>query len=169
LCFAVRRFTGFDPGAKAIQKLGLIVTYAMIVNLFLVVIEVVVAVYSGVPAHIDHFRYLYLGLDGRGALVPWMWVSTILGFGAVVALLFQRVRLNERWLAMACAAVFISTWIDKGLGLVVGGFVPSTLGRITEYLPTAAELSISVGVYALGALILTLLYRITMSVKEETG
>ncbi|HEX2924202.1 MAG TPA: NrfD/PsrC family molybdoenzyme membrane anchor subunit [Chloroflexota bacterium] len=167
LCLVVRRFTGFDPGTRAIQKLGTIVTYAMIVNLFLVAIEIVVAVYGGITSHIDHFRYLYLGLDGHGALVPWMWISTLLGFGAVIALLFRRVRVNDNYLALACAAVFVSIWIDKGLGMVVGGFVPSPLGKVTEYLPTAGELSISVGVYALGALILTLLYRITMSVKAD--
>lgn len=169
LALLVRRFTRFDPGSKALQTVGLIVTYAMVINLFFVFVEMFVTFYTGLESHIEHFRYLYLGIEGHGALVPWMWVSGILAVGAVVLLLTPGVRGNEKLLATACALIFISTWIDKGLGLVVGGFVPSPLREITEYMPEVSELIIALGVYAAGLLILTALYRVAIAVKEETA
>ena len=167
LAVAVRKYTGFDPGSKAIQKLALIVTYATITNLFLVLVELFAAVFSNVSSHMESFQYLYFGLDGRGELVPFMWVSTLLSLAAIVLLVNPATRRNERVLLLACAAVFVSMWIDKGLCLVVGGFIPTPLGDVTEYLPTVPELVIASAVYATAALILTLLYKIAVGVKEE--
>jgi molybdopterin-containing oxidoreductase family membrane subunit len=111
--------------------------------------------------------YLYFGLEGHGGLVPWMWLSTILGLSAVILLLTPAVRRSDKILAVAAVAIFIATWIDKGLGLVVGGFVPTPLEKVTEYAPTLPEVLITVGVYALGFLILTVLYKVASGVKEE--
>jgi molybdopterin-containing oxidoreductase family membrane subunit len=62
-----------------------------------------------------------------------------------------------------------ATWIDKGLGLVVGGFIPNPFEGITEYAPTIPELMISVMVYATGLLVLTVLWKVAIGVKKETG
>lgn len=169
LALAVKKFTGYDPGTKALEKVGLIVTYAMIVNVFLVVAEMWSALYSNVPAHVDHFRYLYVGLDGHAVLVPWMWVSAVLGVASIIMLIAPRVRHNQRLLAIACALVALSTWIDKGMGLVVGGFVPTPLAGITEYLPSAAEWFIAGGIYATALLVVTVLYKIAVGVKQEAA
>jgi molybdopterin-containing oxidoreductase family membrane subunit len=66
-------------------------------------------------------------------------------------------------------AVFISTWIDKGLGLVVGGFIPNPFESVTEYWPTLPEVAITVGIWALGFFVITILYKIAVSVKEEVA
>jgi len=76
-------------------------------------------------------------------------------------------RRNETVLAVAAAAVVLSLWIDKGLGMVVTGFVPSPLGHVTEYLPTLREALVALGVYSTGALVLTVLYKIAITVREE--
>ncbi len=68
---------------------------------------------------------------------------------------------------MACVAVIVSTWIDKGFGLVIGGFIPNPFDRVVEYWPTVPEVLISVGVWATGFFILSVLYKIVVSVKEE--
>ncbi|MHB0870382.1 MAG: sulfate reduction electron transfer complex DsrMKJOP subunit DsrP, partial [Chloroflexota bacterium] len=86
-----------------------------------------------------------------------------------VLLIGPRTRRNEKTLLAACVGVFFSTWIDKGLCLVVGGFIPSTLGRVTEYLPTAQELVIASAIYAAAGLLLTLLYKVAIGVKEEAA
>ena len=70
-------------------------------------------------------------------------------------------------LAAICGAVVVSIWIEKGLGMVITGFIPSPLGSVTEYAPTLNELAISVGVYAMGALILLVLYKIGVTIREE--
>ena len=85
-----------------------------------------------------------------------------------MGLLVPRIRHQERWLAVLCIGVFASLWIEKGLALVVTGFIPNPLGIVTEYVPTAPEIAITIGVYALGALVLTALYRLVLNVREKT-
>lgn len=166
LCMVIQRVTLFDPGKKAIQSLAVIVTYGLMANLFFLVCEVFVVFYSNIPGHMDHLKYLYAGLHGHGALVPWMWASVSFMALAVVLLLIPMTRKNETTLFFSCILVFTGTWTDKGLGMISGGFVPSPLHHVTEYLPSFHELIISAGVTALGLLVLTLLYKITISVKE---
>jgi molybdopterin-containing oxidoreductase family membrane subunit len=169
LCLIVRKFTKFDPGKEAIQALGKIVTYFMITNVFFLGLEFFTAFYSGIPGHTHPFVYLYAGLDGYNKLVPLMWLSSILAVVSLVLLLFPQLRKNETTLAVASICVFLSLWIDKGFGLIVGGFVPNPFEKITEYWPTAAEATISLAVWAVGALILTVLYKIAVSIKEGSG
>ena len=125
------------------------------------------AFYSTIPEHNQSFRYLFAGLDGHTNLVAWMWTSTLLAFTALGILTFPRIRRKEGWLAFACAFVFVSLWIEKGLGLVVTGFIPSPLEKINEYAPTALEIGITLGVWAGGLLILTILYRIFVAVRSS--
>jgi molybdopterin-containing oxidoreductase family membrane subunit len=68
---------------------------------------------------------------------------------------------------VGCIAVFGSLWIDKGLGMVIAGFVPSPLGTVTHYAPTAPELTISLAIYAAGILIVTGLYKIALEVRGQ--
>ena len=166
LCLLIRKITRFDPGKSAVQMLSVIVTYALAANLFFLMCEVFVAFYSRIPSHMDHIKYLYTGLHGHGVLVPWMRASLFSMILAMILLLIPGTRKNETVLIFSCILVFIGTWIDKGLGMISGGFVPSALHHITEYVPTLHELMISLGVTAVGLLILTVLYKMTVSVKE---
>ena len=167
LAFILRKYTKFDAGTKAIQALSKIVTYAIITFVFLFFCELFTVYYSQIPEHMDHFNYLYFGLHGHGAYVPFMWLSLILAAVSIVMLVNPKTRKNEGILIMACIMVFISTWIDKGLGMISGGFVPNPLHEVHEYIPTLPELVITVGIYAIGALILTVLYKTVISVREE--
>jgi molybdopterin-containing oxidoreductase family membrane subunit len=169
LCLLVRKLSKFDPGKEPIQTLAKIVTYGMILNVFFVGLELFTAFYSGIPAHKHSLEYLFFGLEGHGRLVPWMRVAAVLAFVAIALLVNPGTRKNETVLALACLAVFASTWIDKGMGLVVGGFIPSPLEKITEYSPTGPEIMITLGVCGIGFLILTVLYKIAISVKEEAA
>lgn len=166
LCLAMRKLTRYDVGREAIQKLAVIVTYGMLLNVFFLLMEVFTAFYSRIPEHIEHFQYLFAGLDGYSALVPWMWTSVLLAVVALVLLLTPKARQSEKVLPIACALVFLSLWIDKGLGLIVGGFIPSSLGEVTEYAPTLPEISITLGIWAIGFLMITVFYKITLSVRE---
>jgi Ni/Fe-hydrogenase subunit HybB-like protein len=167
LSLLIRRVSNFDPGREQIQTLAKISTYALIANLFFFGCELFVAFYSGIPEHIDHIKYLFMGIHGHGVLVPWMWSSMALMVLALVLLIPPITRHNEGVLAVACVMLFIGAWIDKGLGLISGGFVPNPLHQVHEYMPTFPEVMITIGVYAIGALILTVLYKITIGVKEE--
>ncbi len=167
LALAIRRLTRFDAGREAIQGLGLIVTYAMIINTFFILMEVFTVFYSHIPEDMAHFEFLYLGLQGESALVPWSWASVILAAASLILLITPRYRKNERCLATAAAMVFVSLWIDKGLDLIVGGFTPSPLSQVTRYVPTVPEVAITLAIWAVGCAMITIFYKISLSVREE--
>jgi len=165
----LRRVAGFDPGRRALETLAKIVCYAIILHLFFFLLEVFTVFYSDIPSHTAHFKYLYFGLHGEGNLVGWMWAALVMGLAAVVLLLIPRWRGRYGLLALACVLVFGCTWIDKGLGMMAGGFIPNPLHEVTQYAPTGVELMVTVGIYALGALIVTVLYKVALGVKREIG
>jgi len=163
----IRRVSRFDPGDAAIQKVATIIVYSLLVNIFLLTVELFTTLYGSVPADVEHLRYLFLGIGGHKALAPWIWLSMVLMGGSALALLSARLRRREGALALTCVAIIVGVWIDKGLGLVVPGFIPSPLGDITEYGPTLPEVLIVIGVWAFGGLLITLLYRVALYVKVE--
>jgi Ni/Fe-hydrogenase subunit HybB-like protein len=169
LCFIVRRFTKFDPGKEQIRTLAVIVTYAMILNVFFFLLEIFTAFYSQIPGHMHPIVYLFSGLEGHSKLVPFMWTAAGFAILALLLLIVPASRRNENTLILGCISVFISTWIDKGLGLVIGGFIPNPFERVFEYWPTFLEVIITLGVWAAGFFVLTVLYKIAVSVKEEAA
>jgi Ni/Fe-hydrogenase subunit HybB-like protein len=166
-CLIIRRVSSFDPGREQIQSLAKIVAYAICVNVFFFLCEVFVAFYSQIPGHMDHIKYLFIGLHGHGAYVPWMWASISLMVIGIILTVVPSSRKHEGVLAIACVVIFLGTWIDKGLGMIAGGFTPNPLHEINEYIPTLPEITIALGVWAMGFLILTALFKIAVSVKEE--
>lgn len=165
LALILRKYTKFDAGREPIQAVAKIVAYAMTVNVFLIGLELFTAFYSNIPGHIHAFDFLY----AHGNLVPLMWTSSILAILSLILIIPPRYRENETILTWACIAIFISLWIDKGFGLVIGGFVPTPFNTVTEYWPTMPETMITLGIWALGFLTLTILYKVTISVREELG
>lgn len=166
LCAVLSKYAKWSASREAVDKLGVIVTYAMAINVFFVLMEVFTAFYSHIPEHTEPLRYMFVGLEGHTRLAPWMWVSMSLAGASLVMLLVPRYRHNQKLLPVACGMVFFSLWIDKGIGLIIAAFVPSPLGVVTEYSPTLPEGLISLGVWAVGLLILTVLYKIALSVRE---
>ncbi|MCP4628761.1 MAG: polysulfide reductase NrfD [bacterium] len=167
LCLIIRRVTDFDPGREQIQALAKTVAYAICINVFFFLCEVFVAFYSNIPEHMDHIKYLFVGLHGHGAYVPWMWASFALMIVGIILTVNPVTRKNEGVLAVACVLIFAGTWIDKGLGMIAGGFTPTPLHEVNEYIPSIPEIGIALGVWALGFLVLTAMYKIVVSVKAE--
>jgi Ni/Fe-hydrogenase subunit HybB-like protein len=167
LSFIIKKVTNFDAGKEAIQTISKIVTYALIANVFFLLCEVFVAFYSKIPEHTAHLKYLFVGLHGHGVLAPWMWTSLTLMIIAILLLLIPATRSNEFVLGITCIFVLIGTWIDKGLGLIAGGFVPSPLHHVNEYIPTLKEIMVGLGIYGIGFLILTVLFKIAITIREE--
>ena len=150
--------------------MGKIVAYAMFANVFFLGLEFFTAFYSGIPGHAQSFLYLYTGLEGHTELVPLMWVSTIFAVGLARSCSgSRRCGRTRGLLALACIMLFVSLWIDKGFGLIIGGFVPNPFEEVHPYWPTMPEAMITIGVWAIGFLVLTLLYKIAITVREETA
>jgi len=168
LILTLRRLKVYDAGLEAVKKLALIVTYCMLINVFFVLMEVFTTFYSQIPSHVEHFQLLFFGLDGDYQLVPWMWLSVVLSLAALALLLVPRWRTDMRRLTWACVLVFVSLWLDKGFALLLGGFVPSPLGEVARYTPTLNEWTVTVGIWAIGALMITVLYKIMLSIREES-
>lgn len=169
LCFIVRRVTRFDPGREQMRTLSSIVAYAMILNVFFFLLELFTAFYSQIPEHMEPIVYLFFGLQGHAKLVPWMWTAACFAVLALLLLIVPASRRNENTLILACLSVVISTWIDKGLGLIIGGFIPDPFDKVFEYWPTLPEVVITIGIWATGIFVITVLYKITVSVKEEVA
>ncbi len=169
IVFFMRKFTSFDAGEKAIKSLAVIITYAMILNIFFLGLELFTAFYSNVPGHKHAFLYLFTGYHGGYVMVPVMWASVLLGLASLVLLIPPKFRNNLKLLPFTLVILVLSTWLEKGVALVVTGFIPNPLHHVNEYVPTLNELAISVGVYAIGALIVTVLYKIAIGVKAEVG
>ncbi len=111
--------------------------------------------------------YLYLGLDGHNALVPWIWTAMFFNLIGFFLLLVPKTRKTFLTLNIGCALIFIGIWIEKGLGLIIPGFIPDALGEIYEYMPSRNEVFVAIGIWAFGAILYTLLARIVIAV--DTG
>ncbi len=168
LVFLVQKFVKYRVGEESIRALSKIVAYAMSVNVFFLLLEIFTAFYSHIPDDMDVFRYLFVGLDGHTTLVPAMWVSAGLAIVSLAILVPPQLRDNRKLLTVALIALVVSTWIDKGFSLIAAGFVPNPFGRVTGYLPTFPEIMIVLGVYTIGLLILSILWKVAISVKEKT-
>ena len=129
--------------------------------------KIFTAFYSGITSHTLHFKFLYFGLDGNYTLVPFMWSSAILAAASIVMLLVPKWRKNEKILIWASLFVFFSIWLDKGLGMIVAGFTPTVMDYVVSYFPTITELLITLGIFAMGALVITGLYKIALTLRRQ--
>jgi Ni/Fe-hydrogenase subunit HybB-like protein len=159
----VRKVSKIEIDNKAIFKIAELVAYAMGINLFLLAAEFFKEFYSG-SIHLAPMEYLYFGLHGHNALVPWMWAAMIFNITAFFLFLRPQTRENMLTLNIACILIIIGVYIEKGMGLSIPGFVPGTLGEIYEYAPTFVEKAVTVGVWATGALVYTLLMKFAIPV-----
>jgi len=169
LCFIVQKVSKFnpDPEGGAFQSLVKIIRYAMIANVFFYILEVFTAFYSNIPEYSAALRYTLFGLNGYNSLVPIMWVAVVLAFLGIALLVFPSTRLNKVTLIIGLLSIIIANWIDKGMVLIVAGFVPNSFERVVEYVPTLNEILVTLGVYSIGMLLITILYKIAISVREE--
>jgi molybdopterin-containing oxidoreductase family membrane subunit len=154
----IRKNTRFWIDDSAINLLSTIVTYCLGIAIFLTMSEVVVELYARTE-HANGLYYLMFGLHGLTKLVPWFWSSVILMVGSFLFLIFPKFRKNYKVLPILCATTFAGIWIEKGMGLVVPGFIPSPIGEVTEYYPSFVEWLLTLGIWAFGFFILTILLK----------
>jgi molybdopterin-containing oxidoreductase family membrane subunit len=159
----IRKRSAVEIDNRAIFKIAELIAYAMGINLFLLGAEAFKEFYSGA---VDSYsiQYLYFGLHGKASLVPWMWAATIFNITAFFLFLFPRTRENFTTLNSGCLLIIMGVYIEKGMGLIVPGFVPDTLGEIYEYSPTMSEIVVTMGIWAAGALLYTLLLKFAVPI-----
>lgn len=160
---AVARFTSFPIGEGPFRTLTSVLRITVLLNLFMFVSEVFTSLYTG-GLHGSAMQYLLFGHHGKHALVPWIWTAVVLNIGSAILLHLPVSRRGKVWLDVACVMAFFGVWIEKGMGLIIPGFVPSTLHELVEYVPTVAEWKVSVGIWAVGAMVLTVALKATLRV-----
>jgi molybdopterin-containing oxidoreductase family membrane subunit len=148
----------------AMSKLATVTTVAAQINLVMLFSDLVFE-FRFPTHHSLSARYLFFGLGEHSALVPWIRTAIALNVLATIVLMIHPLRRNPRWLIPACATLFVGIWIEKGIGLVIPGFIPSPLGEIVEYTPTWVELCVTAGIWAMGLFVLTVLVRVALPIE----
>jgi molybdopterin-containing oxidoreductase family membrane subunit len=155
----LRRFTRFEIDDRAIWKVAELMAYTMFINLFLLGAEVFKDVYSNTE-HLVFMRYMFFGIGEHRAIVPYMWLSVACSIVAFVLFLIPKTRRNPITLNAGCLLIWIGVYLEKGMGLVIPGMTPDTLGEIYEYFPSNSELWIAAGIFSIGFLLFTLMVKV---------
>ncbi len=160
----INKFTLLKVAEKTINKIAIIVAVAAQINIIMLISELFKEFYF--PTHHSiSAHYLFFGLEGKTALVPWIWTAITLNVIATVMLTIHKIRTHKKFLLIACAILFIGIWIEKGFGLIVPGFIPGQWGKITEYTPSFIEVGVTLGIWAMGAFIFTVLAKTGIGVE----
>lgn len=152
-------------GPGPVRTLVQVMRVTILIDLFMVGAEVFTEFYTG-SSHVSAARYLYFGLHGRSALVPWIWTAIACNVSAAGLLLWPGVLERRSQLVGACGLAFTGIWIEKGMGLIIPGFVPSTLHELVEYRPSLVEWQVSAGVWALGLMVFTCALKVAAPVWQ---
>jgi molybdopterin-containing oxidoreductase family membrane subunit len=158
---ALRKATRFQISDEAIWKVAELMAYAMFFNLFLEGAELFKEYYSSTE-HLVFTKYLYSGVRGHRAVAPFAWLALFCNIVAFILFLIPAAR--RRWLTLnlGCLLIYLGVYIEKGMGLVIPGMTPDTLGEIYEYTPTAVEVEVAIGIFAVGFLVFTSLVKVAV-------
>jgi len=160
----VRDKMGFPVKDAALNRLRQIVAVTMLINLFFFFSEIFTELYSN-KHHAASMRYLLFGLHGHTKLVPYIWGAVALDVFAATVFLVPKLHTNNRVLMAGCASAIVGVWVEKGMGLVIPGFVPTPLGEVLDYTPSFAEFCVSAAIWATGALVYTLLLKAAVPIE----
>ncbi len=160
----LRRFTRFEIQNEAIWKIAELMAYAMFLNLFLHGAEAFKEFYSNTE-HLLYTKYWFMGVGEHRTLVPYAWSAVALNVLAFVLFISPKSRRNWITLNVGCLATYAGCYIDKGMGLIIPGLTPDTLGEIYEYYPSITELRVAAGVFALGFLVFTLMLKVAVPIS----
>ncbi|MCK5237482.1 MAG: hypothetical protein KAR06_10915, partial [Deltaproteobacteria bacterium] len=94
------------------------------------------------------------------------WSAMFLMIVSFCLLLIPSIRKNYKVLPVICVMVFVGIWIDKGMGFVLPGLTPSPIGEFAEYTPSIVEIVNSLGNWAIGIMIFTMLAKVSVGIMN---
>ncbi|PAY21070.1 polysulfide reductase [Rhodopirellula sp. SM50] len=159
----MRLTTGYTAPVGPARTLIQIIRVAMVVNLVMLASEIFTLFYTG-GGHASAANYLFFGAHGHNGLVPWIWSAIALNLLGTFLFFLPSAMERSTVRIVACLCCIVGIWIEKGMGLIIPGFIPSTLHEIVEYTPSLIEWKVTLGIWAFGMLILTVLIKLVTSV-----
>lgn len=154
----IRNTTKLKIHDSVINLLSQIVVWCLGLALFLTLSEIVTELYASTE-HSYGLKYLVYGQQGLGRLIPWFWASIVSMIIAFILLLIPATRKNYKILPFTCILTFFGIWVEKGMGLLIPGSIPTPVGEFTEYFPTTIEIMNCIGNWAIGLMVLTVLFK----------
>jgi molybdopterin-containing oxidoreductase family membrane subunit len=162
----VHKASTFKIETQIFNKLRIIIVVSAIINLIMLFSEVFREFYFP-TLHSQSAFYLYFGLEGHNSLVPWIWTAISMNLLATLTLAFNPGRNNLKVLFPACLLLFLGIWMEKGMGLIVPGLVPSPMGEVIDYVPNWVEVSVTLGILAFGVFFVTMLIRPALVILQR--
>ncbi len=153
-----------QPGPS--RLLVQIIRVAAAINLLMLFSELFTLFYAG-GSHLASAKYLFFGDHGKYGLVPWIWSAVVLNLVGTVLFFTPAAIQRSKTRLVACLCVIVGIWIEKGMGLIIPGFIPSTLHEVVEYSPSLTEWKVTAGIWAFGLLILTAMLRVAVAVFTD--
>ena len=162
----VNSATDYKIENKIFNKLRIIIVSAATINLLMLFSEIFKEFYFPTH-HSQSAMYLFFGLEGHNSLVPWIWTAISINLIGTLILAFNPFKERQIFLLPALVLLIVGIWIEKGIGLIVPGLVPSPMGEIISYSPSNIELLITVGVVGLGMFVVTMLLKPALIIEKE--
>ncbi|MBT7261344.1 MAG: polysulfide reductase NrfD [Desulfobacula sp.] len=162
----VNSTTDFKIENKIFNKLRIIIVSAAVINLLMLFSEIFKEFYFPTH-HSQSATYLFFGLQGHDSLVPWIWTAISINFIGTMILAFNPFRERQIILFPALILLIVGIWIEKGIGLIVPGLIPSPMGEVTSYAPSNVELLITLGILGLGMFVVTMLLKPALIIEKE--
>ncbi len=156
------KFKAIHISENTIKRIRQIVTICLLINIFFFFSEVFADLYMP-TSHSINLAFL-LGVKGKSILTPWIRLSIALSIIAAIMFLTPRLMRNNIFIVIACILTDIGIWLEKGLGFVIPGFIPTPLGDFVQYKPTFNEVLITISVWAGGLLLYTILVKIALPI-----
>jgi Ni/Fe-hydrogenase subunit HybB-like protein len=163
----INRLSTVHVRQLVLDYLRRIMSYTVMVNLFLLACEVFKEFYTG-SLHVASAQYLFFGLEGHAVLRPYIWSAIGMEVATVAILLSFGVHKSWRLVTAGCVMTIVGIWIEKGMGLIIPGFVPDPLGEVVEYTPSMVETLVCLGIWAFGALVFTLMSKVVLGILSGT-
>jgi molybdopterin-containing oxidoreductase family membrane subunit len=161
----LRKVAGLRIKDEALAKIAELMAYAMFVNLFLFGAEMFKEFYS----HTEHVIYSQVLLFGVGGTRVhfFMWPALVASITAFILFLVPKTRNNFYTMNIGCLLIWFGVYTEKGMGLVIPGLTPDTLGEIYVYAPSLTEYRVAAGIFSIGFLVFTLLVKLAMHIMNE--
>jgi len=163
----IRSVSNYPISRTVIKHLAIVMTISLQITLFFTAAELFTDFYNE-GEHAASARYLFLGLNGHTALTPWIWTALVMLVIATLIGMIHPLRRNRTLLNIAAVLAIIGIWIEKGMGFIIPGFIPTPIGEIYEYTPNMTEIMVSLGIWAFGLLVFTLLAKAAIPIECGT-